>query len=118
MSKRPKLEKTIQAEIEAAIGAEPDFLLLRNAVGKATFYNDEGKAYHSAFGLGTGSPDLVGILGPHGRWLCLEVKVPGEEAEPHQEVCHQQWRVFGALVYVVHSVDEARSALTAARGAK
>ncbi len=129
------LENEIQRQIEAGLGAEPDFLLLRNSVGKASYLNEEsGKEYHVPYGLGVGSPDLVGILRVEasrapsqrnvsldlyksalGIWLCFEVKVPGEDAEPHQAHSHRIWRSFGALVYVVHSVVEARSALVEAR---
>ena len=116
--RRAQLESEVQRQIEAAIGAEPDFLLMRNHVGVAKFYGDEGKVRMQKFGLGTGSPDLVGMLrvGPGlSAWVALEVKCPGEEAEPHQAVVHDQWRAFGALVYVVHSAGEARMALATAR---
>lgn len=110
-----RLESPIQAEIEAALGAEPDLLLLRNTVGHVKYYDEKtGEPRYVTYGLGKGSPDLVGILG--GRWFCLEIKVPGEEPDPHQEKCHATWRAFGAFVMAVHSVGEARSALALARG--
>ena len=119
MSRRATLESEVQRQIEAAIGAEPDFLLLRNSVGLAAHFDDKsGKTWRVPYGLGTGSPDLVGMLrvGPClSAWVAIEVKCPGEEAEPHQAVVHDQWRAFGALVYVVHSPDEARMALATAR---
>lgn len=117
MKQQSKLEKTIQAEIEAEIGAEPDLIILKNSVGLARHYDDEGKSWKVPYGLGTGSPDLVGILAPWGRWFCIEVKVPGEEPDPHQLKCHEQWRAMGALVYVATSATEARHALAAARTA-
>jgi hypothetical protein len=117
MKKRSKLEAEVQRQIEAAIGAEPDLLLFKNSVGKARYVTKtDGKEFHVPYGLGEGSPDLVGVLAPRGVWLCLEVKVPGEDAEPHQAKVHDVWRRFGALVFVVHSADEARTALTTARG--
>lgn len=109
-------ESKIQRDIELAIGAETDLLLLRNNVGQAEHVNAEtGRVYHMPYGLGVGSPDLVGILGPHGRWFCLEVKAPGEKPRPDQEQCHRAWRRFGAFVATVHSVEEARAALERAR---
>jgi hypothetical protein len=114
-ARRSRLEIPIQADIEAAIGAEPDLLLLRNSVGKATYYTDKGSAYHVPYGLGNGSPDLVGILAPHGRWLCFEVKAQEGHLNVDQAKCHAVWRRFGALIYVVRSVEEARAALEDAR---
>lgn len=119
MTKRATLEAEIQRRILAEIGAEPDFTVFKNSVGLAQHFDDKtGKAWKVPYGLGTGSPDLVGIL--HfgqciGCWVALEVKCPGEEAEPHQAVVHDQWRAAGALVYVVHSAVEARMALATAR---
>lgn len=115
MSKRPVLEVEIQRQSLAAIGAEPDVIVLVNSVGVATHYDKEGKSWKVPYGLGVGSPDVVAILAPRGRWLCLEYKVPGEEPRPEQLTCHEQWRAFGALVFTVHSVDETWAALRVAR---
>ena len=109
-------ENALQRDIQAAIGAEPDLLLFKNSVGHARFVNDDGREYTVPYGLGKGSPDLVGILAPSGRWFCLELKVPGEDATDEQQKVHDVWRRFGALVYAVHSVDEARAGLEDARG--
>lgn len=141
MSKRrTRLEVIVQNEIEADLGAEPDLLLLKNSVGKARFVNESaGSEYFVPYGLGDGSPDLVGLLriqtplggfwktkrgtadvfventAPIALWFCLEVKAPGEEAEEHQLKVHAIWRRFGAFIEVVHSVGEARAALERAR---
>lgn len=131
MTVRSTLEKTIQSNIEADLGAEPDLLILRNSIGQAEYFNDDGKSYRVPYGLGKGSPDLVGLLRiealpsdgpwaarcvvPTAIWFCLEVKVPGEEATSEQSHVHAIWRRFGAFVEVVHSVSEARAALERAR---
>lgn len=117
MKAKRREETAIQRAIEGALGAEPDLLILRNSIGRATYPKPDGGKYHVPYGLGDGSPDLVCLLrGPRAAvWLCWEVKVPGEGAEPHQQKCHAQWRAFGALVDVVHSVPEARASLEAAR---
>lgn len=108
------LESTIQASIEAALGAEPDLLLLRNTVGFLKYVDaSDGHERRLTYGLGTGSPDLVCLLS--GRWFCLEVKRPGEKPTAAQLKCHDIWRRFGALVYVVTSAQEARDALADAR---
>lgn len=110
------VENTVQRAIELAIGTEPGLIILRNNIGVATHTNEKtGKTYRTVYGLGTGSPDLVGLLGPSGRWFCLEVKAPGEVARPEQEKCHRVWRAFGAFVATVDSVVGARAALERAR---
>ena len=76
------------------------------------------------FGLGLGCPDLVGMLrechGPchagepcrcAGRFLAIEVKLPGKSPEPHQEAWHRAARAAGACVIVAHSVEEALDGL-------
>ena len=120
--RRSVLEKRIQRDIEADLGAEPDLLLLRNSVGKATYVSEaDAKEYHVPYGLGEGSPDLVAILHVSihgvvaGVWFCLEVKPPEGELEPEQVKCHAAWRRFGAFIDTVRSVEEARAALERAR---
>lgn len=116
--KRSVLEKKVQADIEAALGSEPDLLLLRNAVGKATYVNDDAHEFHVPFGLGVGSPDLVAMLrvAPSiAAWFCLEVKAEEGELDPEQVKCHAIWERFGALIFVVRSVRDAVDALDLAR---
>lgn len=111
-------ETAIQRDIELALGSEPDLLVIRNSVGVARHHTDDGRAYTVPYGLGVGSPDLVGLLrGEDGqaRWFCLEIKADGGRVSAEQEKCHRVWRSFGAFVAVVRSVDEARSALREAR---
>lgn len=113
-----RLENPIQREVLDALGSQPDLLLFRNSVGQARHVNEKtGRVFFVEYGLGTGSPDVVGILrrGNVGIWFCLELKRPGEEPEPHQEKVHAVWRSFGAFVATVTSVDEARAALDEAR---
>ena len=105
----------MQREVELAIGAEPDVLLLRNQVGLTRELDDDGKERFMRYGLGKGSPDLVAILAPRGRWLALECKRPGENPTPEQRRVHALWRRFGAFVATVHSPEEARAALEQAR---
>lgn len=116
--RRTRLEKQIQREIEEALGAEPDLLLLRNSVGQAQFTDEEsGRAYYVPFGLGNGSPDLVGLLrvGAVATWFCLEVKPPEGSLEDEQKKCHSIWARLGAFIETVRSADEARAALERAR---
>jgi len=53
-----------------------------------------------------GKPDITGCL--NGRRFELEVKVPGGKPTPLQKVTLEQWKEAGAIVAVVHSVDEVK----------
>ena len=114
------LEKSVQRDILLAIGAEPDLLLMRNTVGTAKYYDEEtGKRRVITYGLGTGTPDIVGILFDErtglGVWFCIECKRPGETSTVKQREVRQAWETFGALVYECHSASEALEALAMAR---
>lgn len=121
--KHPR-ESVIQRDIELALGAEPDLILLRNSVGRAMHVQARtGTACYVPYGLGVGTPDLVGMLtiaapsGPVATWFCLEIKAHGQHARPGQRKCIELWRQYGAFVQVVQSVIEARAALQDARAA-
>lgn len=112
-------EALVSEEIKRALGSLPDLLLLRNTVGMHHMPDEaKNQVRNVRHGLGNGSPDFVCILrDPRGIgvWLCLEVKAPGKESTPDQEKCKRIWSRFGALVYTVHSADEALKALNDAR---
>lgn len=114
------LENKVQREIELALGSQEDLMLLRNTVGAAKFYDEKtAKRRMLTYGLGTGSPDLVGILYDEftglGVWFCIECKAPGESSTVKQLEVAKAWEAFGALVYECHSVEEALQALEHAR---
>lgn len=56
-----------------------------------------------------GSPDIHFCLDGRCRWI--EVKIPGGVLSPIQAIRHTAIREAGGVVYVVHSLDEAMSAL-------
>lgn len=64
------------------------------------------------YGLGVGSPDLIGCLIPSGRMLAVEIKTPTGRVSPEQRAWHDAWRARGVLVWVLRSVDEAVSMLS------
>ena len=61
-------------------------------------------------GSPTGLPDITGSL--KGRYVAVEVKRPGKEAEKHQAHVHGMLRGAGAIVFVAHSLSEAKTKLT------
>jgi hypothetical protein len=60
-----------------------------------------------------GKPDITGCLS--GRRFELEVKVPGGKLTPLQKVTLEQWKEAGAIVAVVHSVEEVKEILKEAK---
>ncbi len=103
----PKLTETaLMLAIWDALLATGRALVWRNNVGAARV-----RGHHVAFGLGLGSPDLVGLLRGPGIMICWEVKLPGNEPEPAQRAWHKAARDAGAIVIVAHSVDEALAGL-------
>ncbi len=71
------------------------------------------------FGLGLGSPDLVGaVTMPDGiaRMFCLEVKSAAGKESPDQLAWAKEARGRGVFVATVRSVDEALAALERAKG--
>ncbi len=66
------------------------------------------KRHGTAFGV-AGDPDLYGTL--CGRHFELEVKRPGNQPTVLQEKRMEEWRIGGAIVGVVHSLQEAREVL-------
>ena len=56
-----------------------------------------------------GDPDIVACW--RGRMILFETKIPGKKPTPLQEHRLASWAAAGALVGVVHSLDEAKALL-------
>lgn len=104
-------ERDVLHDIRLALGRERDLVLWRNNAG-VTLQPDGSWV---RYGVGTGGSDLLGILGPNGRFFALEAKTPTGRVEKHQAMWQQIVRHHGGFAAVVHSVDEARAALERAR---
>jgi hypothetical protein len=130
-----KTEKQVQAEVLTALGREPGVLLLLNSVGVGVT-NDVRFAlqkalepwgpvaqkaaavalqrHHITYGLGVGSPDLVGCV--DGRAVGLELKAPDGEVAPHQVKWHAAARRRGCFIAsAVRSADDALAAIARCR---
>jgi len=53
-----------------------------------------------------GKPDITGSL--KGRYIAVEVKRPNGRVEKHQAYYHGKLRGAGAIVFVAHSLSEAK----------
>lgn len=140
---RRREEAILERLILRDLGLTPDLMLCTNEVGEGhpgsvrrILEEALGKAlsrYPSArtiavnvlhdvlnknritWGLGVGSPDLVGCVG--GRFIGLELKSETGRVRPEQGDWHEGARRSGALIEVVRSVDEARAVVEKARRA-
>lgn len=92
------------------IGRERDFTLWSNS--KVTFYDGKPQAKP---GLQVGASDLLGILGPNGRWVALEVKTGNARPSATQRRFLELIRKRGGFACVVRSAEEAVNALNRAR---
>ncbi len=125
---RKKPETILSDAIREALAWEPGLILWRNSVGTFRAHGCTVTA-----GLPPGSADLVGLLSVNmaltgaygsrvidamkiGRFVALEIKVPGEKADPHQLEWLASVRSFGGFACVVTSVLEALTAIRRARG--
>ena len=90
-------ETKLQAAILARLNIEPGAKFFRNSIDARGRYDR---------GLGTGSADLIGCY--RGLFVAIEVKLPGKDAEPHQEKWGRELRAFANGIYLVaHSPEEA-----------
>lgn len=100
-------EKQLQAKIRDAM----------NRTGKCRIFSSptgmlpNGRGGYMRFGLTTGGSDLVGLLKPSGRWLSIEVKLPGGKISPEQLIFQKTIRNFGGVSEICYSVEDALEVL-------
>jgi len=118
-------EARLERLVLLAIGQDPNVSLYKNEVGGG-FYGlvyrmiktqlkpwpearDKAltilQRHRVRYGLGTGSPDLVGHA--HGRFVGLELKTEDGRVSEEQEDWHEAARNKGATIVVVRSVEDA-----------
>ena len=95
-------ETALMQQIRAACNQMPDVRLFRNNTG---FASKERVRY----GLGTGSPDLVGVVCVNGigRAIGMEVKTEKGRLTPEQKIWIDLGDRFGAPIACVRSVEDA-----------
>jgi hypothetical protein len=104
-------ESAILAKIKLAVGTAGGVHVMRNNVGSAKM-----RGFWVAFGLEKGSSDLVAIVAPYGRWLCIEVKKPkGSRFEEGQREWLAKMERYGAVAGAVSTVAEALELVARAR---
>lgn len=105
-------EADIQTGIRRALGRVPGVVLMRNNVGL-----DVGRHGRPVrYGLGRGSPDLVGVLTlagerPVALAFAIEVKAARGRPSRDQLLWHNQARERGMPVFVCRSENDAVSSV-------
>jgi hypothetical protein len=87
--------------------AQPEAILSAKIVKwlNAQPYTVARKRHVTIYGV-TGDPDIYGCV--LGRHFEIEVKMPGKKPTSLQESRLEQWRVSGAKITVVYSLEEAQ----------
>ena len=108
-------ETALMKNIRCALNKTGRVRVVRNQVAKGWFSRTQGgaEAWYMTFGLGLGSPDLVGTL-RGGRCFCVEVKSSTGRVEEDQTRWHKSARAWGIFVCVARSEKEALDALARA----
>ncbi len=104
-------ETRIVADILLMIGREfpQSVRAWRNNSGM--LYDRHGRPVR--FGL-VGSADIIGLIGGSGRFLAIEVKVPGRRRTTVQESFSSMVTSLGGVSILATSVDEARAGILSA----
>ncbi len=104
------------ARTRLALGLEPDLALFLNSNAFVERWDETtGNVVKFKTGLARGCSDLVGILGPRGRWFALEAKTGTGDATEEQLMFLANVRRLGGFGAVFRSVEEAKAALVRAR---
>jgi hypothetical protein len=93
-------EVDLQRAIMERLALIPGLVLWRSNCGAA-----KKPGRYIKFGI-PGQGDLIGLL-PNGRFLSIEVKMPGGPIRPEQVAFGEKVNAAGGLWFVARSVDEA-----------
>lgn len=103
-------ETELVSSILARLTLEPGVIAWRNNTGVARVHGSTVR-----YGLGNGSPDIVVVAGPDGRFVGLEVKVERGVQSVDQQTWEKDVSAVGGGYAVVRSVEEAVLAVRKAR---
>lgn len=107
-------ESGIQKAIRKYLSLTGVGLFWRNNTGALPAIGVGGGRFPMRFGLGVGSPDIIGILRPNGRLFGLEIKSATGKLSKEQVAWHKAANEAGAYVAVARSVEDAERHLTLA----
>lgn len=101
-------EAALTSAILAACNRLPRCWFFRNNVGS---FRRRGRVI--TYGLGTGSPDIVGMIEGdfQALWVGIEVKLPGKVQQEEQTEWEERCAEIGGVYILATSVKEAVSQL-------
>ena len=102
------LERDIKAAILLALGRRPDVLAWNHPTGLARSLTPPYQPV--TYGL-VGSADIIGVLGPDGRAIAVEVKTATGRQSEQQRKFEAAFRRCGGLYILARSVDDALKGL-------
>lgn len=99
-------ESSVLRKVQEALWAAGGVHVMRNNAG----------SHRRKKPIEVGSSDLICIVAPYGRWLCIETKRPkgGTEAD-HQKTWLTKMRNYGAVAGFVRTPEEALELLAQAQ---
>lgn len=97
------LEKHILADCLEWLNMQPKLYAWRNNTG-AVVSEYRGKKRMIRYGM-AGSADILGLAGPQGRFVAVEVKRPGNRPSAAQEGFLADIRHFGGIAFWCDSVE-------------
>ena len=100
------------ARILAKAGQDPTVRLFHNRTSKVRAL---GSGQMVDRGLIRGGTDIVGVVGPRGIWLGIEVKTGRATTTPEQRAHAEYMRACGAVVGVARSLEDADRLIQEAR---
>ena len=107
--KKVEPEASVLGRVTRALERCPGVIVMRNRIGF-----DKRAQRH--YGLGTGSSDLVAIVAPYGRWLCIETKrEKGGRVSGEQKAWLTTMRGMGAVADVCVTPEHALLLVVEAR---
>lgn len=115
-----ELESAFQQDARLWLGSRPDLVVFRNNVGQARETDDEGNVIRRVrYGLMDGSADVIGILGPLGRFFSLELKKQGGKTNKERLEKQRLWRElvrkFGGFADVADCIEDVEAAYVYAK---
>ena len=94
-------------EIEVELSRMPDVYVTGNASGVA--YYQGARVGYGAFS--PGAPDLLAVVGPHGRLVAIECKTGAARQTVVQRKCQQRLERVGVKYVVARTVNDAVEAV-------
>lgn len=85
---------------------ERNWLTIDRANSGARRFTDKNGESGYIRGHKAGTPDLVGFFAPLGRYLGIEVKLPGKKQQESQIAFEADVIAKGGIYRLVHSLDE------------